>query len=200
MKKDANTDHNINKYIKQRWSARAFSPEAVEMDKVLRVLEAARWAPSSMNQQPWRFIVGVDKDETHQKLFSTLVEFNQIWAKAPVLILALGKTNMNMKDEPNEASSYDVGQAVATLVIQATQEDLFVHQMGGFDKGLAMELFNIPVNYKPLVILAIGHYGNADTLPDKIKILEMSPRNREDLEDLVFSGSFGHKTDLFTKK
>ena len=129
MKKDANTDHNINKYIKQRWSARAFSQETVEMDKVLRVLEAARWAPSSMNQQPWRFIVGVDKDETHQKLFSTLVEFNQIWAKAPVLILALGKTNMNMKDEPNEASSYDVGQAVATLVIQATQEDLFVHQM-----------------------------------------------------------------------
>ena len=200
MKKDANTDYDIHPLIKQRWSARAFSQEPVEMDKIHRLLEAARWAPSSMNQQPWRFIIGIDKDETHQKLFDTLVEFNQIWAKSPVLILCLGKTKMNMKDEPNEAYSYDVGQAVAYLTIQATQEDLFVHQMGGFDKGMAMELFDVPVSYMPLVILAIGHYGDSDTLPEKIKILEFSPRLRTEIEEMVFSGSFGHKADIFTKK
>ena len=199
MKKDAHTNHEIHKLIKQRWSARAFSQEPIELDKILSVLEAARWAPSSMNQQPWRFIIGMNKDETHQKLFDTLVEFNQIWAKAPVLILAIGKTKMNINDEPNEAYSYDVGQAVATLALQATEEDLFVHQMGGFDKGKAMELFQIPLNYMPLTILAIGHYGDSDLLPEKIKILEYSPRVREDLEGIVFSGTFGHKADIFNK-
>ena len=199
MKKDAQTNHDIHQLIKQRWSARAFSQEPIELDKILRVLEAARWAPSSMNQQPWRFIIGLNKDETHQKLFDILVEFNQIWAKAPVLILAIGKTKMNINDEPNEAYSYDVGQAVATLALQATEEDLFVHQMGGFDKGKAMELFQIPLNYMPLTILAIGHYGDSDLLPEKIKILEYSPRIREDLEGIVFSGTFGHKADIFNK-
>ena len=200
MKKDAQTNHDIHQLIKQRWSARAFSQEPIELDKILRVLEAARWAPSSMNQQPWRFIIGLNKDETHQKLFDILVEFNQIWAKAPVLILAIGKTKMNINDEPNEAYSYDVGQAVATLALQATEEDLFVHQMGGFDKGKAMELFQIPLNYMPLTILAIGHYGDSDLLHEKIKILEYSPRVREDLEGIVFSGTFGHKADIFNKK
>ena len=200
MRKDALTNHDIHQLLKQRWSPRAISAEPVDQKKILNILEAARWAPSSANQQPWRFIIGINGDETYQKIFNTLVEFNQAWAKVPILILSIGKTKLNMKDAPNESYSYDVGQAVANLTIQASSEGLFVHQMGGFDKEKAIELFNIPSAYKPLTVIAIGYYGNADLLPENLKIREYAQRERSNLEEIVFSDSFGHKADIFNHK
>ena len=200
MKKDAHTDYDIHLLLKQRWSPRAFSAGKVDDNKILSILEAARWAPSSLNQQPWRFILCYKGTEAYDKLFGTLVEFNQVWAKAPVLILTVGKTKMNMNDDLNSAYMYDVGQAVATLTIQATYEGLFVHQMGGFDKEKTKELFEIPSNYLPITILAVGNYGDSDLLPEKIRILEFSPRIRTNLEDFVYSDIFGHKSEIFTKK
>ncbi|MEI6750207.1 MAG: nitroreductase family protein, partial [Bacteroidota bacterium] len=131
LSKEAPTTLSLHELIRKRWSPRAFAPTAVEPEKLQRIVEAARWAPSSSNLQPWIFVIGFSGDKTYNAIFSTLVEFNQLWAiTAPVLMLAIGKET-NAKGEPNGSYSYDVGQAVAYLTMQAMAEDLYVHQMGG---------------------------------------------------------------------
>ncbi|MCK5838208.1 MAG: nitroreductase family protein, partial [Bacteroidales bacterium] len=129
----------------------------------------------------------------------TLVEFNQLWAKtAPVLVISLGKKMMNNKDEINPSYHYDVGQAVAHLTFQACYEGLWVHQMGGFDVKEIVELFNVPAMYKPITITAIGYMGDYTVLHPNLQKLELNERERKGLDELVFSGVFGNKTDLFT--
>ena len=175
----------IHELLARRWSPRTFSSRPAEREKLVQLFEAARWAPSSYNAQPWSFIVATREDEEgYRRLLSTMVEFNQNWAKqAPVLILAIAKLDFDHAASANRHAFYDVGQAVADLTVQATALDLRVHQMAGFDPGLARDLFAIPAGYEAVTAIAVG-YQEGPT-PDS------ATRTRKPLTDFVFSGRWG---------
>ena len=175
----------IHEILARRWSPKAFSSRPVEPAKLAQVFEAARWAPSSYNAQPWHFIVATRKDvEGYNRLLSTLMDVNRQWAqRAPVLILAVAKLDYNHVARPNRHAFYDLGQAVANLTVQATALDLYIHQMGGFDPQAARELFAIPAGYEPVAVLALGYYEGEP--PDR------AARARKPLTDFVFSGRWG---------
>jgi len=194
--KQPDLDYPVHPLISARWSPRAFDSRPVESIKLQRIFEAARWAASSSNLQPWNFLVGINGDEVYDKIMETLVEFNQLWAvNAPVLVLAISKTT-NQRGEPNKSYAYDLGQAVATLSLQAISEGIYTHQMGGFDATKAASIFEIPEDYKVLVVFALGYLGDIETLHHKLQKLEISPRVRHSTGDFVFTGSFGHKADF----
>jgi nitroreductase len=200
MKKPAPTKYDIHTLIAGRWSPRAFSLKEIPVEIIQRLFEAARWAPSSSNDQEWRFIIGFKGDKTHQKLFDTLVEFNQLWAgKAPVLVLICGQTISRKTGKPSPVFAYDVGQAVAMLSIQATHEGLFVHQMGGFDKNKAREKFELPESIEPLAAMSIGYPGDASGLHPKLKPMESAVRVRNNFDTFVFANKFGEPTSLFNE-
>lgn len=195
--KEADNQYDIHDILRQRWSPRAFNDQVVPPDVLLRLFEAARWSPSSSNIQPWSFIIGIKGDDTYDRIFQTLVEFNQIWAvTAPVLMLSLGCKVRPGKEEINDSYTYDVGQAVAHLSFQATHEGLYVHQMGGFDPAMAVRLFNIPAMYKPITAIALGYMGDAAVLPEKMAEMEARKRERKPISSFVYAGSFNQQAPL----
>ncbi len=197
MQKPAITDKDIHPLIKNRWSPRSFDVRSVETVKLQRLFEAARWAPSSFNEQPWRFVAGIKGDETWQKIFDSLNEWNQQWAaEAPVLVLTIGSTRHAKNNKENAIFKYDVGQAVACLTVQASADGLVVHQMGGFSKQKAVEHFDIPEDFVPLTVSAIGYQAAPEKLPADFETLERNPRSRKPLEEFVFSGRFGQPSTL----
>lgn len=189
-----NTDTNIeiNELIQSRWSPRAFDSRPVEAAKMKAIFEAARWAPSAMNEQPWRFIYATkDNPEAYNKILSTLVEANQVWAKdAPVLILAVAKTAYTSFDSPNKHAWHDTGLATANLLLQATELGLHLHLMGGFSADIAQKAFEIPQAYEPVSVMALGYIGDADQLPEPLKARETAPRARKPLQEIVFNGTW----------
>lgn len=189
-------DYPIHPLIASRWSPRAYDERAVEPEKLQRIFEASRWTASSNNLQPWYFLVGFKGDLVYQKIAATLAEFNQLWAlHAPVLVLAIAKTT-NSRGDINTAHAYDLGQAVATLSLQAMAEGVYTHQMGGFDSETAASSLEIPVEYKALVAFTLGYLGDAELLHPNLKKLEFSARMRRSISETVFTGSFGHKADF----
>jgi nitroreductase len=198
MDKKAHTRFSIHPILETRWSPRAFSDEAIDFQKIQRMLEAARWAPSCFNEQPWRFIIGVKNEgETYRNILSSLAEFNQKWAvTAPLLILCCGKKHFTLRDEENIYFKYDTGQAAAYLTMQAVHEGLYVHQMAGFDKHKVIELFNLPIDYEPLTVMAFGYMGDPEMLPEEIKKMEYADRYRNELNSFVFEERFGEKWHL----
>jgi len=196
--KEASVKYPINDFAIKRWSPRAFSSQGVEAVKLQSLFEAARWSASAMNEQPWRFILGQKPDDTWTRILDTLVEGNHIWAKeAPVLILVIGGKSFSQDSSANPVFSYDVGQSVANLAIEATNQGLYIHQMGGFSALKATDLFGIPENFQALTVLAAGYLGRADSLPDELKKRELSDRKRFDFNQFVFSSRFGQPADLF---
>jgi nitroreductase len=191
MEKTAVTQYPIHDLIKDRWSPRAFSARAIEMQKLLSLFEAARWTPSSMNAQPWSFILATaDQPEAHQRMVAVLGERNQLWAKnAPALILAIAKIE-RQPGSPNRHAWYDLGQAVAQLSLQATAEGLSLHQMGGFDAEKARELFAIPHGYEAVVSIAIGYRGDPEELPEDLQAREREPRSRKPVSEFVFQNAW----------
>ena len=183
----------IHELLARRWSPKSFSPRLVESGKLTRLFEAARWAPSSYNAQPWSFIVAAREDaEGYNRLLSALVDVNRQWArKAPVLILAVAKLDFSHVTRANRHAFYDVGQAVANLTVEATALGLQVHQMGGFDPNAARELFAIPAGYEPVAVLALGYPDGPPEAP--------ATRTRKPLTDFVFSGSWGRAATLITE-
>jgi nitroreductase len=174
--------------IVKRWSPRAYSDLTVSPENLKEVFDAARWAASSSNEQPWRFLVGHRGDETYKKIFDTLVEFNQGWAKsAPVLILSAGKKTFTSNGTANHYSLHDLGAATAYLGLQATALGFHTHSMGGFDQAKARELFHIPDDFEIGSVTALGYLGDPDTLPDRMKRTELAPRQRKALGEIVFS-------------
>jgi nitroreductase len=198
MENIAETRAPIHEVIRRRWSPRAFLDSPVEPDKILSLFEAARWAASGSNEQPWAFLVATRDDrENYAAMLAVLVEFNRGWAdKAPVLILTLAHTQFEKDGRPNRHGPYDLGQAAANLALQATALGLEAHQMAGFNVQAARESFHVPDGWEPMSVIALGYPGNADSLPEKLREREMSQRTRKPLESFVFSGSWGHPAPL----
>jgi len=192
----------IHDIIKNRYSTRAFSEKTIGKERILSLFEAARWSPSSRNEQPWRFIAATKEDQaTFNKIAGILNPTNLMWAsKAPLLILTIAKLNINSTDQINRHAYHDLGLAIANLTFQASSFDLYVHQIGGFDQQKAREKFKIPANYDPVTVLAVGYKGNLELLPENLRIRELSERKRKDLSDIVFSEKFGKTTNLIDNK
>lgn len=196
MQNPTNNNHPLNELIKQRWSPRAFSAKSVEKEKIKSILEAARWAPSAFNEQPWRFIVGEKGGSTYDSILSTLVDWNILWAgNAPVLILNIAKKTFTQNAKPNVTFKYDLGQAVGLMITEAVDKGLYTHQMSGFDADKAAELFNIPDDFQAVSVTALGYYGNADELPKDMAEMETKPRERKEFKDVVFGEKFGESYD-----
>ncbi|EAM48970.1 nitroreductase family protein [Crocosphaera watsonii WH 8501] len=192
MEKPADNQYPIHELIKQRWSPLAFNIRPVEPEKIASLLEAARWAASCFNEQPWFFIVATqDNAQEYEKLFSCLVEANQTWAKdAPLLMLSVAKLSFTRNNKPNRHALHDVGFAVGNLTLQAQALGLFVHQMGGFDADKARTLYSIPEDYEPVAAIAIGYPGNLSQLDEDLQQRELSPRSRKPLTEFVFRGNW----------
>jgi len=193
MQKPAPTQHPVHELIRERWSPRAFSEEEVSPEILQSLFEAARWAPSSNNEQPWAFLVGTKGDgDTFARILATLVEPNQIWAKhAPVLAIAVSELAFAKNAQPNRNAFYDTGAAVSQLTLEATSRGLFVHQMAGFDRQKAAETFAIPNGWEPIAALAIGYAGDSQALPNALRERELAPRMRKPLHEFVVSGRWG---------
>jgi nitroreductase len=188
--KTAETKYPVETVIQKRWSPLAFSPQPIEPEKICQVLEAARWAASSYNEQPWSFIVATqDNPEEFNRLLGCLAEGNQEWAKAaPVLMLSVAKLYFEKTGEENRHALHDVGAAGANLALEATALGLVIHQMAGFDVGKATETYGVPDGYAPVAAIALGYPGNPHTLSERLQQRESSPRTRKSLTQFVFSG------------
>jgi nitroreductase len=194
--KHAAADHEVLAIIRERWSPRAFdATRPVSLGDLWRLFEAARWAPSSRNEQPWRFVV-THRDrspEAYQALFGALGSSNQSWANmAPVLILTAVQTVLEQTGEMNQNAYYDTGQAVGFLTLQAQSQGLAIRQMEGFSHAAAREVCHVPEGFEPAVVMAVGYPGTPDTLPsDKHRAAEVTPRKRRKASDFVFDGTWG---------
>ena len=172
----------------ERWSPRAFADRDVSSSDLKIIFEAGRWAPSSYNEQPWRFFVGHRNSETYNKILDALVPFNQDWAKsAPVLILGVAKTRFSHNDSPNNYAAHDLGAAMALMAVQATALGLAAHQMAGFDWVKMRESFAIPETYAMGSVMAVGYHGELGELPEKFQAQEQAPRSRKPLSEIVWA-------------
>jgi nitroreductase len=198
LDKGAVTDYPLHELVRNRWSPRSFSAHSVPAEKLGSLLEAARWAASSRNEQPWRFIVVTQEDpEAFERGFSCLMEGNQKWNhNVPVLLFGVAKRHWSHNGNPNAYAWYDLGQAVANLALQAVAEGLAVHQMGGFHKDQVRELFAIPEDYEPVVAIAVGYRGELADLPEDQRQRETAPRSRKPLSELVFEGRWDQPSSL----
>ena len=173
--------------VLQRWSPRAFADRDVPAEDLKKAFEAARWANSSYNEQPWRFLVGHRGDATYNKIMDALIPFNQSWAKsAPVLILSVARKHFARNGEKNLHAWHDTGAAMANFALQATALGLHTHSMAGFDHDKAKATFNIPDDYDTVAVTAVGYFGDPSTLPEQMRNTEEQPRQRKDLKEFVF--------------
>jgi nitroreductase len=173
----------------ERWSPRAFTDQEVSLAELTSVFEAARWAASSGNSQPWRFLVGLRNTPTHNKIYEALVDANKEWAgHAPVLILGTSLAVSPKTGKPNAYALYDLGAAASYLTLQAASQGLVAHQMAGFSHDAARSLLEIPENYALGSVIALGYQGEPDALPNtKLIEREIAPRERKPLSELAFS-------------
>lgn len=192
MEKSTELEVPLLEVIQIRRSKRAYSDQSIEPEKIQSLFEAARWAPSSSNEQPWVYIYATkDQRELWQKLFDTLDDGNKIWAQhAPLLVMSLIRKNFIRNEKPNGSARYDLGGANAFLSLQATHLGLNVHQMGGFDRLKAMKNLSVPDTHEVAVMMAIGYSGNPETLPENLKLREISPRERYTQSAFVMNKTF----------
>lgn len=184
--KPAKTNYPILRAIANRWSPVIFSDEKIEEEKILLLLEAARWAPSSYNEQPWQYIIGFKGDENYKKLSESLLEGNS-WAKnAPVLICSVAKKYFTRGNKLNHHHLHDTGMATMALVLQATKMDLYSHQMSGFDMEKMRTSFGIDDDLELGSMIAIGNPGNSDDATEDMIERDSAPRERKDLESLIW--------------
>jgi nitroreductase len=190
-------EYPIHPLIVGRRSTRAFASIPVESQTLASLMEAARWTPSSMNEQPWSFIVATKANKSDfDRLLGCLVEFNVRWAQhAPALLLSVAKLTFGSTGELNRHAFHDVGQAIANLTFQATASGLVVHQIAGFDVEKARLEFSIPQHYEAVAAAAIGYPGNSAELPEKLGKRDTSPRERKPLTKFVFEGGWGRSAD-----
>ncbi|MBP7937372.1 MAG: nitroreductase family protein [Phycisphaerae bacterium] len=197
MNRLATTDHPIHKILAQRWSPCGFAETPVPPEDLKSLFEAARWAASSYNEQPWRYIVATrDDPEAFDQLLSCLVEANQAWARfAPVLTLGIAKRTFSRNGAPNRVALHDLGAASASLTFEAGARGLMVHQMGGIHPEKARAAYRIPDDFEVATALAIGYPGTPSGLPAEYRQRDSTPRQRKPLRELVFAKDWGQACD-----
>jgi nitroreductase len=183
---DTEAKSHVSDLILRRRSLRAFSSAPLTEEQIQALFEAARWAPSSVNEQPWQYIYANQGEALWDIIFATLNEGNRTWAKnAPLLVVSLARTTFSRNGRPNPSAMYDLGAANATLSLQATAMGLNVHQMGGFDHDGLRNALRVPADVQPGVVMAIGFPGDPDQLPESLKEREHQPRVRRPIGEFV---------------
>jgi len=200
--KTASLDHPINDLLAKRWSPYGFEDRPVAEDDLRSLFEAARWAPSSYNEQPWSYLLATREDpEGFKRLLSCLVEPNQAWAKAaPALALGVVSLRFSRNKKENRAAIHDLGLASANLVLEATARGLYVHQMIGILPDRAREVYGIPEHSEAWTGIAIGYKAEPGELPDVLKQRDLAPRQRRPLEEFVFGGKWGAPSPIILKR
>ncbi|MBO2008191.1 nitroreductase family protein [Hymenobacter negativus] len=186
-------EHEILPVLTQRRSPRAYTNKPIPAEVVEQVFTAASSSASCFGEQPWRYILGNQSTspEAFQKILGSMMEFNQVWAKnAGALVVGVAKLNFSHDNNPNNWAKYDVGQATATLAIEATELGLQIHQMAGFKPDVLRTSFNIPEGYEPVVVFTLGYPGPASDLPDPLREREEAPRTRKPLAEFLFEGAW----------
>ena len=198
MQKLAAAQYPLHELIVRRWSPRAFADRSVEPATLARLVEAARWAASCFNEQPWRYIVATrDNPAEFARMLGCLMEGNQVWAKhAPVLMISVAKLAFAHDGKANRHAFHDLGAASASMTFQATALGLYVHQMGGIFVDMARETYGIPEGFEAVAGIALGYLGDAATLPEPMRARELEPSKRQPLEGMIFGGRWGEKFPL----
>lgn len=186
MRKTASTSVPVHPLLAERWSPRGFNSAHELADQALTaLLEAARWAPSAQNSQPWRFLVTRRGEQAHGRLFAALAPGNRAWAGAASALILVAARTTGDDGDPQAWALYDTGQAVSALVTQAQADGLAVHQMGGFDTAAVRAEFGLGDALTPVVVLAIGRPGTTAHLPEHLASRETAPRTRRPVSDLL---------------
>ena len=184
------TEYQVSDIFPQRWSPRAMSGESISDEELMSLFEAARWAPSSRNNQPWRFIFAKRDSPEWDNLFNLLVEKNQQWCKrAAVLIVVISKNIFDYQSLPNLTHSFDTGSAWQSLALQGSLNNLVVHGMAGFDYEKSKKELNIPDEYTVEMMFAVGKHGKKEDLPEELQKVEV-PSSRIEVKELIFEGKF----------
>lgn len=194
MIKNASTDHPVHEVIAARWSPYKFFPDRlIPREDLLSLLEAARWAPSSYNEQPWRFIIAPkEQKEEFEKLLSCLVKANQDWAKnSSVLMLGITHLTFDRNGKENKAAMHDLGAAVSHLSFEATIRGISVHQMIGIEPQKAKKIYSIPEEYEVLIAFALGYPDLNESAKDSLAIKDKTPRARKTISEVVFYKEWG---------
>ena len=193
----APTDEEILSVVRERWSPRSFSDRAVDTGALRTIFAAARWAPSSSNEQPWRFLVGSRSSETFEKIGSSLLPSNQSWAlSAPILILGVARQHFSHNNAPNPYAIFDLGAASGFITLQAAALGIRTHQMAGFDRAIARLNLGIPDDFELGSVMALGYQGEPSALPTpKMLAQEIAPRTRRPLSEIVL-GAWGEPANL----
>jgi len=191
--KKRESQNPISSFILNRWSSRAMTGEEISDDELMALFEAARWAPSSYNNQPWRFVYA-KRNSVHWDIFlNLLVPANQVWAKnAAVLVVVISRTTFEFNNKPSRTHSFDTGSALENLALQGSINGFVVHGMEGFDYDQARQKLTIPELYSIEAMFALGKYGNAQELPKKLQDVDF-PNDRKPLSEIVFEGIFKSK-------
>lgn len=198
LQKRADTHPNVHELIRNRWSPRALSDEPISQEDLKAILEAGRWAASSNNEQPWRFLVARHSDgAAHQRMLDVLVPGNREWAaNAPVLMLTVAKKNFSRGGARNHHALHDAGQALAQMMLQATALDLYSHAMAGYDHEKARKNLGIPDDYDLGAMVAFGHLGDPDQLSAQKRDSEFAKRQRKPLSEITFGPQWGEPLQL----
>lgn len=185
--------HSVLDLIARRRSLRAYSDAPLTTTQIYTLFEAARWAPSSVNEQPWQYIYAVRGEDLWDVILETLNEGNRVWAKeAPLLVVSLARTTFSRNGRPNPSAIYDLGGANAILSMQATAMGLNVHQMGGYDHAMLRRVLRVPSEVELGVVMAIGFPGDANQLPETLRERERLPRVRRPVSDFVMDKPYGY--------
>jgi len=198
MTRQASTDHPVHELIAKRWSPYGFSGRPVSDADLRSIFEAARWAPSSYNEQPWSFIVATRDDKREfERMLSCLVPPNREWAQAaPVLALSVARLSFARNGKPNRVAVHDMGLAAADLTLEAAARGLSVHQMAGILPDVARETYAIPEGHEPVTGIAVGYAADPQSLPEAFQERDLAPRTRKPLADFVYSGRWGGTSKL----
>jgi|SRR5690554_456757 len=183
----------VSEAIEKRWSPRAFSKQLIARETILELLQAAATAPSCFNEQPWRYLVGFKGDETYQKIFNCMGEYNQSWTKtAPILMVGCVKKTFDLNGKQNVHARHDLGAATAYLTMKAIDQDIFVHQMAGFSTEAVKSEFELSDNFEAVTAIALGHLGDKKDLPEDLAKQESPESPRHPVSEFAFNGSWGN--------
>jgi|DEB19_MinimDraft_2_1074335.scaffolds.fasta_scaffold00408_9 nitroreductase len=185
--KVAKTNFPVLDIIKKRWSARAFSDQVITDDQLNTLLEAASWAASANNEQPWQFLYAKKNTEGFNKIWSCLMPGNQPWAiNASVLLVSIARNTFEANQKPNPFGMHDLGMATSNMLLQASDMNIYSHPMAGFDKAKLIADLNLSENQMPICVIALGFLAPADTLEEPFKERELTPRNRKAVSEFAF--------------